>query len=222
MPRIKRGMTAEGVASISQRQASTFPRRETRARVVHRGRPQRKRAQGRPGAGRTHGPPATKKAGGSHHRLGRTSGLPCAMVLPVSFVLSSGTGLSCPRRSRACQSLRAWPQRREAGTTRLRRPRRHRSSDDASRPSHPALHVRDDASAPLHEHGTATLNHVFPKNGSKIFFARGLDAGISVASRCEHGIFRARDFAGRDGRGERLSIEIRANRRRRGRITWRR
>jgi len=28
-----------------------------------------KRAQGRPGAGRTHGPPATKNAGGSHHRL---------------------------------------------------------------------------------------------------------------------------------------------------------
>jgi hypothetical protein len=28
-----------------------------------------KRAQGRPGAGRTHGPPATKNAGGSHHRF---------------------------------------------------------------------------------------------------------------------------------------------------------
>src|SRR5689334_10179822 len=43
--------------------------------------PRSTRAQGRPGAGRTHGPPATKKAGGSHHRFGRTSGLPCAMVL---------------------------------------------------------------------------------------------------------------------------------------------
>ena len=31
----------------------------------------RQRAQGRPGAGRTHGPPANRKAGGSHHRLGR-------------------------------------------------------------------------------------------------------------------------------------------------------
>jgi hypothetical protein len=27
------------------------------------------RAQGRPGAGRTHGPPANKNAGGSHHRF---------------------------------------------------------------------------------------------------------------------------------------------------------
>jgi hypothetical protein len=31
--------------------------------------PNNKRAQGMPGAGRTHGPPATKKAGGSHHRF---------------------------------------------------------------------------------------------------------------------------------------------------------
>jgi hypothetical protein len=30
-----------------------------------------KRVQGMPGDGLTHGPPATKKAGGSHHRLGR-------------------------------------------------------------------------------------------------------------------------------------------------------
>jgi hypothetical protein len=27
----------------------------------------------------------------------RSSGIPCAMVLTVSFALSSGTGLSCPR-----------------------------------------------------------------------------------------------------------------------------
>jgi hypothetical protein len=32
------------------------------------------RAQGRPGAGRSHGPPANKKARGSHHRIGRTTG----------------------------------------------------------------------------------------------------------------------------------------------------
>src|ERR1700761_4758749 len=41
-------------------------------RVVHRSPPSNtKRAQGMPGAGRTHGPPATKNAGGSHHRYGR-------------------------------------------------------------------------------------------------------------------------------------------------------
>jgi hypothetical protein len=32
---------------------------------------QSKRAQGMPGDGLTHGPPATKKAGGSHHRISR-------------------------------------------------------------------------------------------------------------------------------------------------------
>ena len=31
------------------------------------------RAQGMPDAGRTHGPPATKKAGGSHHRFSRNN-----------------------------------------------------------------------------------------------------------------------------------------------------
>ena len=85
-----------------------------------------KKAQGRPGADRTHGPPATKKAGGSHHRFGRTSGLPCAMVLTVSSALSLGTGLSCPHHERIV--LLAWHQRRDARTTRLRRPRSLRSS----------------------------------------------------------------------------------------------
>src|SRR5258708_40159145 len=32
-----------------------------------------KRAQGMPDAGRTHGPPATKNAGGSHHRFSRNN-----------------------------------------------------------------------------------------------------------------------------------------------------
>jgi hypothetical protein len=34
----------------------------------------------------------------SHHRYAERSGIPCAMVLTVSFVFSPGTGLSCPRR----------------------------------------------------------------------------------------------------------------------------
>ena len=36
-----------------------------------------------PGEGLTHGPPAEKKAGGSHHRFSRTSGIPCAVVLTL-------------------------------------------------------------------------------------------------------------------------------------------
>jgi hypothetical protein len=31
-----------------------------------------------PGEGLTHGPPAEKKAGGSHHRISQSSGIPCA------------------------------------------------------------------------------------------------------------------------------------------------
>jgi hypothetical protein len=34
----------------------------------------------------------------SHHRYAERSGIPCAMVLTVSFVFSPGTGLCCPRR----------------------------------------------------------------------------------------------------------------------------
>jgi hypothetical protein len=43
----------------------------------------------------THGPPATKKAGGSHHRSSRTSGIPCAMAYGL-YEVSPGTGLFAP------------------------------------------------------------------------------------------------------------------------------
>ena len=50
-----------------------FPRQDI-VRVMHLAGPSRKRrAQGMPGAGRTHGPPATKKAGGRYHRQGRSN-----------------------------------------------------------------------------------------------------------------------------------------------------
>src|SRR5215467_11845352 len=45
--------------------------------------------------------------------LAEQPGLPCAMVLTVSFVLSLGTGLSCSHRQRDHLSP-TWPQRREA------------------------------------------------------------------------------------------------------------
>jgi hypothetical protein len=48
-----------------------------------------------PGEGLTHGPPATKKAGGSHHRISRTSGIPCAIVYSL-YVISPGTGSLAP------------------------------------------------------------------------------------------------------------------------------
>jgi hypothetical protein len=45
-----------------------------------------------PGAGLAHGPPATKNAGGSHHRFSRTSGIPRAMVLTFIRVLLGAPG----------------------------------------------------------------------------------------------------------------------------------
>jgi hypothetical protein len=78
----------------------------------------------------THGPRATKKARGGHHRLSRKHPAFPAQWFYGLYVLSPGTGLSCPRHARALdQSLsRAWPQRREARTTRFRRPRSRHSS----------------------------------------------------------------------------------------------
>jgi hypothetical protein len=62
--------------------------------------PKKQRAQGKPGAS-AHPQPRVqiKKAHErSHHRFAGTPGLPCAMVLTVSFVLAPVTGLSCHRR----------------------------------------------------------------------------------------------------------------------------
>jgi len=51
-----------------------------------------------PGDGLTHGPPAAKKQAAVTTGSAGSTGIPCAMVLTVSFVLSPGTRLSCPRR----------------------------------------------------------------------------------------------------------------------------
>ena len=57
------------------------------------------RAQGKPGARRTRSLACkVKSTRVSHHRFTGTPGLPCAMVLTVSFVLSPVTGLCCHRR----------------------------------------------------------------------------------------------------------------------------
>ena len=47
----------------------------------------------------THGPPADREAGGSHHRSSRTSGIPCAMGYRFIRDLP-GDRLSCPRHRR--------------------------------------------------------------------------------------------------------------------------
>jgi hypothetical protein len=59
-----------------------------------------RRAQGMPGAGCTHGPRAIKKHAAVTTGSAGTSGIPCAVVLTVSFVLSPVTRLCCHRHRR--------------------------------------------------------------------------------------------------------------------------
>ena len=81
-----------------------------------------KRAQGRPGALRTHGPRATKKHAAEPQVRAGTTGLPCAMVLTAYYrALPGETGLCCHRRF--ASSRKTSHLHRGARTTRLRRPR---------------------------------------------------------------------------------------------------
>jgi hypothetical protein len=41
-----------------------------------------------------------ESTGVSNYRYAASAGIPCAMVLTVSFVLFPGTGLVCPRHAR--------------------------------------------------------------------------------------------------------------------------
>jgi hypothetical protein len=103
-----------------------------------------------------------------------SSGIPCAMVLTVSFLLSLGTGLYCPHR-RADRIRATWHQRRDARTTRLRRPRYACARlAQLTRPPQSRLTCRDDRDAPLFiEAGWRGKKHTIPKNGSKIFSQQG-------------------------------------------------
>jgi len=54
-----------------------------------------------PGAGRTHGPPATRKAGGSHHRQGRN--------IPWHSLRDGFTAYTCaPRSPGLLASVASW------------------------------------------------------------------------------------------------------------------
>jgi hypothetical protein len=73
----------------------SFPRRNS-ARVLQNITPQKQRAQGKPGALAGTRSLACKMEEAherSHHRSTGIPGLPCAMVLTVSFVLAPETGL---------------------------------------------------------------------------------------------------------------------------------
>ena len=140
------------LASAHARYVSTFPRRIC-VRTCHDFEPSHRggRREGRVSAD-THGPRAAKSTR-QNHRISQITGLPCADGLRLIRALL-GDRRSCPRRSqRSSKASQAWHQHRDARTTRLRRPRRSRPSSETSRPPHPLLNVRDDASAPPIEPG---------------------------------------------------------------------
>jgi hypothetical protein len=79
-----------------------------------------------------------------HHRYAEQSGIPCAMVLTISFVISPVIGLSCHRHLVRCASIvtkldisveMSGPHDFVVHETRARQPR-------TSRPPHPAPNVQ--------------------------------------------------------------------------------
>jgi hypothetical protein len=117
-----------------------------------------------------------KSTGVSNQGYTATTGIPCTMVLTVSFVLFPVTGLFCHRHlagqmpTRLSASVGA-PEPHDF-TVRLLR----HSSDDVPRPSHPAPNVRDDREPPLLwvRDGVKGKGD-FSKRPSGIFLQGGLD-----------------------------------------------
>jgi hypothetical protein len=129
-----------------------------------------------PDAGRTHGPPATKNAGGSHHRSSRYNRHSLGNGFNGCSALSPESGLVSLRRpgiiiqglmpASGHQDHTALPS--ASGRARL---------CSQKRPSHPAPHVRDDRDTPLRQvqdGADPTSDSHFWK--SEIFLAEGLDA----------------------------------------------
>jgi hypothetical protein len=127
-------------------------------------------------AARTHSPVCKDEKHTSVVTTGRPwTGLPCAMVLTMSSVLSSVTGLSCHRRLRGCPPADLTP-----GSGR----QDHTASSSAvarlvyarkPRPPHSRPTFVTTAKRPSIRAGTAELSHDIPKNGRKIFLREGLD-----------------------------------------------
>ena len=144
-----------------------------------------------PGEDLTHGPPANEKAGGSHHRSGRSTGIPCAMGLTfirdlpgvrliatvvsgiiITHRLGASFGAPGPRdfTSATCRS----PARCEST---LRQDRGHRI------PSSTFVTI---AKRPSHEDGMAAVFPIFGNNASgKFLQTRWLEAGHWVGYRIE-------------------------------------
>ncbi|MGJ4928466.1 hypothetical protein ACQR1I_14940 [Bradyrhizobium sp. HKCCYLS2038] len=107
-------------------------------------------------------------------QVGRSTGIPCAMVFTLIRALP-GVRLDSHRRSGDHHHPRAWRQQRGARTTRFHvrnlpfvgAPREHAATDRGHRIT--ALHIVTIAKRPSHEDGMAGLFLIFKIKASKKF-----------------------------------------------------
>jgi hypothetical protein len=120
-----------------------------------------------PGAGLAHGPPATRNAGGSHHRFSHIVRHSLRDGFNAYNVLSLVTGLVC-HHHRPIIIRRLDPSVGRSGPHALavRGPAARLAAH--TRPSHPAPNVRDDREAPLLvESGRAYIATISEKKKEK-------------------------------------------------------
>ena len=91
--------------SFSNRRASALPPRMRPGDALSSHPRHVMRARGMPGAGRPHGPPAEKNAGGRYHRFSRDIPAFPARWCYGLYVISPVNGLSCHRRLRNAKAL---------------------------------------------------------------------------------------------------------------------
>jgi len=131
--------------------------RHRRARALRMIRPLgQKRAQGRPGAGRTHGPRANEMHGAGTTGTSRTTGLPCAMgygllrALPGDRALlpPSPQGARCALQELGISVGMPGPHGLAVRID-VVRPPANSALQLRLRPPHPAFNARDDRETPL-------------------------------------------------------------------------
>ena len=141
-----------------------------------------KRAQGRPGAHRTHGPRATK-ARGRTTGTGGSSGLPCAMVLRLIRALSGDHAWLPPSSARRVSVFANLAPASEAPrphdfAVRTTAARRARIAPGDVRPSHPAPNVRDDREPPLDGTRQRQDKSDLGQSRNDLFLHGGLDSTL--------------------------------------------